>query len=69
MKEIPSVVVIIGQDKEANLVNECLKLNIKTITVVDTNCDPTLTDYPIPANDDSILSLNFILGILTDVLV
>ena len=66
MKEIPSLVIIIGQDREPNLIRECLKLGIRTITVVDTNCDPTLTDYPIPANDDSILSLNFVLNFLIE---
>jgi len=66
MKEIPSAVIIVGQDRESNLIRECFKLGIKTITIVDTNCDPTLTDYPIPANDDSILSLNFVINSLID---
>ena len=66
MNEIPSVVIMVGQDREYNLVRECLKLGVKTITIVDTNCDPTLTDYPIPANDDSILSLNFVLSSLIE---
>lgn len=61
MSKIPDVVVIIGQIKEINAVKECLKLNIKTVTIVDTNCDPTLTNFFIPANDDSVSSIGLIL--------
>ncbi len=45
MQKLPDVVIIIGQNKEINAVKECLKLGIPTITVVDTNCDPTLTEF------------------------
>jgi small subunit ribosomal protein S2 len=36
-------------------------LNIPIIGIVDTNCDPDLIDYPIPANDDGVKSVQFIL--------
>lgn len=62
MSKIPDIVILIGQKSELNAVNECLKLGIKLITIVDTNCDPTITDFFIPANDDSILSISFILN-------
>lgn len=66
MKVLPDVVILIGQKKELNAVKECLKLGITTITILDTNCDPTLTDYLIPANDDSLSSINLILKCLVN---
>lgn len=65
MTSLPDVVIIVGQSREMNAVKECLKLNIPTITIVDTNCDPTITTFPIPANDDSISSVSFILNELS----
>lgn len=41
---------------------------LRTITLLDTNCDPSLADIFIPANDDSTKSLELILGKLTDIL-
>lgn len=60
MVKKPDIVVIVGQRKESNAVRECKKLNIATITVLDTNCNPTLADFFIPANDDSYGSLDFL---------
>lgn len=61
MQTLPDIVIIVGQKKELNAIKECLKLNITLITILDTNCDPTLTDFLIPANDDSITSVQVIL--------
>jgi small subunit ribosomal protein S2 len=61
MKTIPDIVVLVGQPKEFNAVKECNKLGIRTITLLDTNCDPSLADLIIPANDDSIRSVELIL--------
>jgi small subunit ribosomal protein S2 len=66
MTKLPDIVIIVGQNKEINAVKECIKLGITTITVLDTNCDPTLTDYLIPANDDSVSSVSLILGCLVN---
>ena len=61
MKSLPDVLIIIDQKREINAVLECKKLGIRSITILDTNGDPTLADLFIPANDDSITALNFIL--------
>lgn len=60
MKSLPDVVIILGQKEEMNAVLECQKLGITTISVLDTDCDPTLTDLFVVANDDSKKSLEFI---------
>jgi small subunit ribosomal protein S2 len=66
MTKVPDVVIIIGQNKELNAVKECIKRRIPTVTLLDTNCDPTLTKFLIPANDDSISSLSLILSVISD---
>lgn len=65
MPGIPDIVILVGQNRELNAVKECIKLGITLITILDTNCDPTLTDFFIPANDDSISSVSLLLGELT----
>jgi len=62
MEKIPDIVIIIGQAKEMNAVKECIKLNIPIISILDTNCDPSMTDFIIPANDDSVSSVSLILN-------
>lgn len=60
MKTLPDVVIIVGQKEEMNAVLECKKLGITTISILDTDCDPTLTDFFVVANDDSLKSLDFL---------
>nr|YP_009435741.1 ribosomal protein S2 [Monopsis alba]ATG25743.1 ribosomal protein S2 [Monopsis alba] len=62
MTELPDIVIILDQHKEHTALQECITLGIPTICLIDTNCDPNLADLPIPANDDSISSLRFILN-------
>lgn len=62
MVSLPDIVIIIDQKKEMNAVLECRKLGIKNITILDTNGDPSLADLFIPANDDSMTALSFILN-------
>jgi len=66
MRKIPDVVVIVDQRREYNAVQECQKLGIEIVSMLDTNCDPDLVDIPIPANDDAIRSIKLIVGKLAD---
>jgi small subunit ribosomal protein S2 len=66
MKKLPGVVVVVDIKKEQIAVREARKLNIPCIGIVDTNCDPTEVDYPIPGNDDAIKSISMIVGTLAD---
>ena len=63
MSKLPGVVIIIGQPEEIHAVRECRQLGIPTITLLDSNCDPTLADWFIPANDDSVSALRFLLDL------
>ena len=59
MKDLPSVLFIVDIKKEKIALNEAKRLNIPVVALVDTNCDPSLVDFPIPANDDSVRSVQF----------
>ena len=65
MQAVPDVVIVVGQHNDMNAVKECIKLGIPLITILDTNCDPDLTNYAIPANDDSVTSIALILNELS----
>lgn len=58
---LPDIVIIVGQDREMKAIKECKKLNIPTITILDSDGDPSLTNLFIPANDDSSSSVECIL--------
>jgi len=62
MKKIPDVVIIVDQKREVTAIQECLKLGITTLCILDTNCNPDLVDIPIPANDDAIRSIKFVVS-------
>lgn len=66
MRKIPDIVLIVDQRREYNAVQECQKLNIPIVSLLDTNCDPDTVDVPIPANDDAIRSIKLIVGRLAD---
>nr|ABU88336.1 ribosomal protein S2 [Chlamydomonas moewusii] len=57
-----NVAIIVGQKEEINAIRECKKVGIKMFNIVDTNCNPTLADHIIPANDDSRNSIKFVLN-------
>ncbi len=66
MTSLPDAVIFTSQLKDSLAIQECLRLGIPTICIVDTNCNPDLIPYPIPANDDSSSSINFILNYLVN---
>ncbi len=66
MRKVPDVVIIVDQRREYNAVQECLKLGVPIVSLLDTNCDPDFVDIPIPANDDAIRSIKLIVGKLAD---
>ena len=65
MRALPETVVIVGQPNEMNAVRECQKLGLRTITLLDTDCNPALADIPIPSNDDSIASIELVMREIT----
>ncbi len=66
MKKLPGVIIVVDIKKEQIAVREARKLKIPCVGIVDTNCDPTEVDYPVPGNDDAIKSISMIVGTLAD---
>jgi small subunit ribosomal protein S2 len=66
MQGPPDVIIIVDQKCEMTAIKEARTLNIPIVSLLDTNCDPDLADIPIPANDDSIRSIKYIIQNLTD---
>ncbi|MGE4538942.1 30S ribosomal protein S2 [Desulfovibrio sp. JY] len=57
MEKLPQVAFIIDPKREEIAVQECRKLGIPIVAVVDSNCDPDVIDYVIPGNDDAIRAI------------
>jgi len=66
MTKLPGAIFIVDIKKEHIAIDEAKKLNIPTIAIVDTNCDPDLVDYVIPANDDAVKSIEVITKAIAD---
>ncbi|MCM8816957.1 MAG: 30S ribosomal protein S2 [Candidatus Omnitrophica bacterium] len=61
LKTLPGILVVVDVKKEINAVSEAKKLGIPVVGIVDTNGNPEIVDYPIPANDDGIKSIQLLL--------
>ena len=66
MEQLPSSVFIIDPRKERIAVAEAQRLGIPIVAIVDTNCDPTGIDYPVPGNDDAIRAVRLITSRVAD---
>jgi small subunit ribosomal protein S2 len=65
LTRLPAAVFIVDVKKEHIAVKEAQKLNIPIFAMVDTNSNPTVADFPIPANDDAYKSIDIIVKNLT----
>lgn len=66
MKKIPDVLVVVDILHDDIAVKEARRLDIPVVAILDTNADPTEVDFPIPANDDSIQTIQLIISELTN---
>ncbi|MCZ6602525.1 MAG: 30S ribosomal protein S2 [Planctomycetota bacterium] len=66
MTELPAAVLIVDPRSEMIAVKEARILDIPTVAIIDTDCDPELVDIPVPANDDAFRSVQVILASLTE---
>jgi len=60
MKRLPNMIVIVDGKTESIAIKEAQKLEIPIVCIVDSNTDPALCTYPIPANDDSIRTIQLL---------
>ncbi|MDV3192499.1 MAG: 30S ribosomal protein S2, partial [Sweet potato little leaf phytoplasma] len=66
MNKLPQAIIIIDTQKDAIAIAEARKLNITIFGIIDSNCDPDLVDYVIPANNDAIKGVKLITSILAN---
>lgn len=69
MKDLPGAIFIIDTRKETIAVAEAKRMGIPIVAVVDTNCDPTDIDYPIPGNDDAIRAIALFTEIIANAVI
>lgn len=69
MRKVPNALFVIDPRIEHNAVAEARKLKIPVFAIVDTNSDPDVVDYVIPANDDALRSTSLILAVIADAIV
>ena len=69
LNRLPAALFLIDVKKEHIAVDEARKLGIPIYAIVDTNCDPDLIDYPIPANDDAVKSIELITRSIADTII
>ncbi|MBI2026076.1 MAG: 30S ribosomal protein S2 [Candidatus Levybacteria bacterium] len=66
MSQKPDALFIVDSHLENLAVRESLATNVTTVAIVDTNADPFVIDYPIPANDDAVGSIKLIVSHILD---
>ncbi|MCH7484540.1 MAG: 30S ribosomal protein S2, partial [Chloroflexi bacterium] len=66
MTALPSAVFLVDTTKETIAVAEALRINLPIVSLVDTNCDPDVIDYPVPSNDDAIRAIKLITSLMAD---
>ena len=66
MNRIPEAIFVVDINKEHIAIAEANKLGMRSYAMVDTNTNPKLVDYPIPANDDSTKSISKIMQIISE---
>jgi len=69
MRKIPNALFVVDPNCEHNAVAEAKRLGIPVFGIVDTNSNPDLCDYVIPANDDAVRSVSLILAVIADSIV
>jgi len=69
LEKLPDAIFVLDMKKDELAVKEAKMKGIKVIGIADTNVDPNLADYPIPANDDAISSVKYILEKVKEVII
>ena len=69
MRRLPDALVIVDAQYEDTAIREAGRLEIPVIAIVDSNTNPNKVDYPIPANDDSMRTIQLIISAIADTIV
>tara|TARA_Y100001970_G_scaffold191232_1_gene232529 strand:+ start:1425 stop:2189 length:765 start_codon:yes stop_codon:yes gene_type:complete len=66
MRKPPDAVVVVDAQYEDTAIKEASSMGIPVIAIVDSNTDPEKVNYPIPANDDSLRTIQLLMGSIAD---
>ena len=66
MKALPQALFVVDSKREEIAIKEANRLHIPVVALLDTNSDPDVVDYGIPANDDAIRSVNLMCELVAD---
>lgn len=69
MNRLPGAIFVVDTIKEHIAMNEAVKLNIPIVAMVDTNSDPDIPDYIVPANDDSARTIQLVTSLVADAII
>jgi len=69
MYAAPSLMFVIDTKREDIAIKEATKLDIPVVAMVDTNCDPSLVQFPVPANDDGTRSIRLFCSAVADAVI
>ncbi|MDX1642027.1 MAG: 30S ribosomal protein S2 [Balneolaceae bacterium] len=69
MTRLPGAIFVVDTIKEHIAMNEAVKLNIPIVAMVDTNSDPDIPDYIVPANDDSARTIQLVTSLVADAII
>ena len=62
MRKPPDAIVVVDGQYEETAINEATSMGIPVVAIVDSNTDPDKINYPIPANDDSLRTIQLLIG-------
>ena len=69
MRKLPDAIIIVDAQYEDTAIRESKRLDIPIIAIVDSNTDPNNVQFPIPANDDSIRTIQIIISQLSNAII
>ncbi|GEO02384.1 30S ribosomal protein S2 [Adhaeribacter aerolatus] len=64
LSRLPAALFVVDVKREHIAIKEAQKLNLPVFAIVDTNSNPELVDFPIPANDDASKSIALIVSVM-----
>ncbi len=67
LTRVPDALFVVDISKEMTAVKEAKKIGLPIVAIVDTNVNPELVDYPIPANDDAVKAIKLVCSFVSGV--
>jgi small subunit ribosomal protein S2 len=61
LTEIPAALLMVDSKEEETAVREARKMKVPIVAILNSDCDPSLVDYPVPGNDSAVSSVRYFL--------